>query len=112
LQTQESLYGLKHAKKMVQDILFLHGEPNFTISEYNHCGYGIFIILVLNVMLFASTSMYEINRLARLVRMFDMKDLGEKKKSWAWKYTETERMVSLVITTEVCGEDTQEIWYE
>jgi hypothetical protein len=30
-------------------------------------------------MLVASTSMFEINRLAQLVRMFDMKDLGATK---------------------------------
>jgi hypothetical protein len=41
-----------------------------------------------------------------------MEDLGEKNKSWAWKYTKTGRMVILVITIEVCGEDTQEIRYE
>jgi hypothetical protein len=30
-------------------------------------------------MLVSSTSMYEINRLSQLVRMFDIKDLGETK---------------------------------
>jgi hypothetical protein len=68
LQTQESLYGLKHASQMVQDVLFLHGEPNFTRNEYNHCVYGIFMILVLYVMLVARISMVEVNRLAQLVR--------------------------------------------
>jgi len=73
------LYGLKHARKLVQDVLFFHGEPNFTRSEYNHFVYGIFIILALNVILVASTSMFEINRLAELVRTFDMKDLRASK---------------------------------
>ena len=79
MQTQKSLYGLKHARKMVQDVWFFHSEPNFTRSEYNHHVYGIFIILVLYVMLVARTSMVEINRLAQLVRMFVMKDLGATK---------------------------------
>jgi hypothetical protein len=79
LQTRESLYGPKHVRKTVQDVWFIHGEPNFTRSEYNHCVYGIFIILVLNVMLVASTNMFEINMLAQLVRTFDMKDLGAAK---------------------------------
>jgi hypothetical protein len=52
---------------------------DFTRSEYNHCGYDIFIILVLNVILVKNTIMYEINRLAQLVMMFDMKDLGVTK---------------------------------
>ena len=64
---------------MVQYVLFLHGEPNFTISEYNHYVYGIFIILVLYVMHVARTSMVEINRLAQLVKRFVMKDLGARK---------------------------------
>jgi hypothetical protein len=34
---------------------------------------------MLNVMLVASTSMFEINRLTQLVRMFEMKDLGVAK---------------------------------
>ena len=64
---------------MVQDVFFLHGEPNFTRSEYNHCFYGMFIILTLNVMLIARTSMFEINMLAQLVRTFVMKDLVVEK---------------------------------
>ena len=64
---------------MIHDVYFLHGELDFTRSEYNHCVYGIFIILVLKVMLVAITSMYEINRLAQLFRMFDMKELGAAK---------------------------------
>jgi hypothetical protein len=35
--------------------------------------------MALNVMLVESTSMFEINKLAQLVRMFDMKDLGTTK---------------------------------
>ena len=36
----------------------------------------------------------------------------QQNKSWAWKYIEIGNMVSLVITKEVCVEDTQEIQYE
>jgi hypothetical protein len=56
-----------------------NGEPNFTKSEYNHCVYGIFIILVLYVVLVPITGMVDINRLAQVVRTFVMKDLGETK---------------------------------
>jgi hypothetical protein len=78
-------------------------SQNFTRSEYDHCVYfkklenDIFIILVLYVddMLVARKSMVEINRLkAQLARTFDMKDLGAENKSWAWRYTETGKMVS------------------
>ena len=79
LQAQNSLYGLKNAKQMVQYVRLVHGETNFIRSEYNHCVYDIFIILVLYVMLFISISMYEINKLAQLVKMFVMKDLGAAK---------------------------------
>jgi hypothetical protein len=46
---------------------------------YSHYVYGIFIILALNVMLVVSTHMFEINKLAQLVRTFVMKDLGVEK---------------------------------
>jgi hypothetical protein len=64
---------------MVQGVPFLHGEKFFTLSEYNHCVYGIFTILVLYVLFVASTSMVAIDKLAQLVRTFDMKDLGAAK---------------------------------
>ena len=79
LQAQNSLYGLKNAKQMVQYVRLIHGETNFIRSEYNHCVYDIFIILVLYVMLVARTSMVEINRLAQLVRTFVMKRYRRRK---------------------------------
>ena len=79
LQAQNSLYGFNNAKQMVQYVRLVYGETNFIRSEYNHCVYGIFIILVLYVMLVVSTSMVEINRLAQLVRTFVMKDLEAAK---------------------------------
>ena len=39
LQAQNSLYGLKNAKQMVQYVRLIHGETNFIRSEYNHCKY-------------------------------------------------------------------------
>jgi hypothetical protein len=70
---------MKHSKKMLQDVRVLHGQRNFIRSEYNHCVYGMFIILVLNFMLVPITSMFEINKLDQLVRTFVTKDLGEVK---------------------------------
>ena len=58
---KKSMYALKLERAMVQAVWFLQGEPNFTKSEYNHCVYGMFIILVLYVMLVVSTNMFEIN---------------------------------------------------
>jgi hypothetical protein len=78
LQAQNSLYGFNNAKQMVQYVRLVYGETNFIRSEYNHCVYDIFIILVLYVMLVARTSMVEIEQ-TQLVRTFVMKRSRRKK---------------------------------
>jgi hypothetical protein len=69
-------------------------EVNITIVFMLYSLCWCYMSYVDNIV-FARKNMVKINRLAQLAWAFEMKDMGEAKQSWAWKYTETRLMVSL-----------------
>ena len=94
---QRSLYGLKKYPRQ----WYLHFDKfikkqKFSTSQFDHCVYcrklqnGTFIYLLLYIddMLIASKSVVEIDRLkAQLSKEFEMKDLGEVKKTLGMEIT-------------------------
>jgi len=80
-ELKKSLYGLKHAKKMVQEVdsFMVRQVLQEVIITIVIMVYSLFWCLYVDNMFFANKIMVKYNRLAQLARIFDMKDLGQGK---------------------------------